>query len=86
MAPRWLEIVSWCALAAAAGCALWIASDIYARHRRTSMRVMELVWPITALYFGPLAVWGYRRFAPPRTRDYQLQDRPMPPEPDWCMS
>lgn len=22
---------------------------------------MNIVWPITALYFGPLALWGYRR-------------------------
>jgi hypothetical protein len=23
------------------------------------MWIMEAVWPITALYFGPLALWGY---------------------------
>lgn len=33
------------------------------------MRVMEVVWPVIALYFGPLAVWGYRRFGGPSARD-----------------
>jgi hypothetical protein len=26
------------------------------------MPVMDAVWPITALHFGPVAVWGYYRF------------------------
>ncbi|MEG9435574.1 DUF4396 domain-containing protein [Edaphobacter sp. HDX4] len=26
------------------------------------MSVMNLVWPITALYFGPIAVWAYLQF------------------------
>lgn len=31
-----------------------------------------VVWPITALYSGPVAIWGYRRFGwskSPRWRD-----------------
>ena len=29
------------------------------------MPVMAAVWPVTALYLGPVAVWGYRCLDPP---------------------
>lgn len=29
------------------------------------MWIMEAVWPITALYFGPLALWAYYRWGRP---------------------
>jgi hypothetical protein len=61
MPPNWLT-----ALAAGFASAAVIAVDIYGRgYRQRHMPVMEAVWPITALYFGPLAVWGYHRFGRP---------------------
>ncbi len=38
--------------------ALIIAIDLLADHKQ-HMWIMNLVWPITALYAGPLALWGY---------------------------
>jgi hypothetical protein len=37
------------------------------------MAVMEAVWPVTALYFGPLAWWGYRRWGRLNSPRYQRQ-------------
>jgi hypothetical protein len=40
-------------------CALWIALDEI-RHPQ-SMGVMNVVWPVTALYFSVFALWAYYR-------------------------
>jgi len=48
--------------------------------------VMEAVWPVTALYFGPLAVWAYRRFGRPQSPRY-LSERGLqepPGKPAWA--
>jgi hypothetical protein len=37
-------------------CASWITADIYGRGYRKPIGVMEVVRPVTALYFGPVAV------------------------------
>ena len=46
---------------------------------------MEAVWPVTALYFGPVAVWAYRRFGRPQP---PLAGRPRldepPGKPGWA--
>jgi hypothetical protein len=44
----------------AGACALIIVFDILAGHRQ-HMWIMNIVWPITALYAGPLALWLYFR-------------------------
>jgi Domain of unknown function (DUF4396) len=41
-------------------CAAWIVVDVV--RRPLDMAVMNWVWPITALYFGPLALIFYRRY------------------------
>lgn len=66
--PVWLEIVGWVSLALAGISALWIVADIYLGGRRQSMRVMEVVYPVTALYWGPVALWFYRRHGRARAR------------------
>jgi hypothetical protein len=62
MPPTWLTVAAWVSLALAAFTAAAILVDIYARGNRQKMAVMEAVWPVTALYFGPLAWLGYRRW------------------------
>jgi Domain of unknown function (DUF4396) len=57
--PDWLNLVAWAALGLGFACALYIVADEF-RHKQM-MRVMYLVWPITALYMGPFAVVAYRR-------------------------
>lgn len=62
MPPEWLTIIAWVSIALALLTAAAILYDIYGRGYRQKMGVMEAVWPITALYFGPLGWWGYRRW------------------------
>ena len=70
MAPGWLTVVAWISLSVCFSCAGIISYDIVANHRRQPMGVMNFVFPITALYFGPLAValyWRWGRAAAPAT-------------------
>ena len=57
MVPAWLHIMSIVALLAGLFCALVIAIDV-TRHQQ-HMFVMNVVWPVTALFGGVLALWGY---------------------------
>jgi hypothetical protein len=53
----WLDTLAVVSLSIALLCALWLAIDVSRRPQQ--MWIMNPVWPITALYFGPLAVWFY---------------------------
>lgn len=78
MPPTWLTIVAWVSLALAFLTAGLILYDIYGRGNHQKMTVMEAVWPITALYFGPLAWWGYRRWGRLNSARYQRQTGAQP--------
>jgi hypothetical protein len=56
--PHWLEIVAIISLIGAGICSVIIIRDLLTGHSQ-HMWIMNLVWPITALYFGPLALWAY---------------------------
>ena len=58
--PEWLTYLAIISLLVAAGSALIILIDIVAGHPQ-HMGIMNAVWPLTALYGGPLAVWFYYR-------------------------
>jgi hypothetical protein len=62
MIPDSLHIVAIVSFSLAFCSAGAIAVDIL-RGRRQPMAVMNFVWPITALYFGPLALWAYWRLS-----------------------
>jgi len=51
------ETIAWISLAIAFACAIVIAVDEM-RHPQ-KMWIMNIVWPVTALYFSVFAVWGY---------------------------
>lgn len=55
-----LSAIAWISLITGALCGITIIADILAGHRQ-KMAIMNIVWPITALYLGPLAVWGHWR-------------------------
>lgn len=55
---EWLTILAITSLALAGLCALVITIDILRGHRQ-HMWIMNIVWPITALYSGPLGLWAY---------------------------
>jgi len=57
--PTWLIWLSIAALAVALASAAYVLYDIV-RCRRQMMTIMKWVWPITALYMGPIAIWAYR--------------------------
>ncbi|HEX5410312.1 MAG TPA: DUF4396 domain-containing protein [Terriglobia bacterium] len=64
--PDWLHVLAWVSLAFSCLCALGIIVDEFRRPQR--MAIMNFVWPITALYFGPLAVAAYLRSGLKSTR------------------
>ncbi|KHL17801.1 uncharacterized protein DUF4396 [Mumia flava] len=84
--PDWLVAVAWASLAVAFACALLIAADVFVRGYRLPMGVMEAVWPITALYAGPFAVWAYWRLGRTTSpRWLREHDRDGPPDkPRWA--
>ncbi len=77
--PTWLTAVSWAYVGLALLCAAAILYDVYGRGYRQRTSVMELVWPITALYFGPLALLAYGRWGRPRSEKWQ-KEHGAPPE------
>ncbi len=79
MPATWLIVLAWAALAVAFVSTGVILYDIYGRGHRQMMPVMEAVWPVTGLYFGPVAVWAYRawgRQKSPRWLEEQGLDEP----------
>jgi len=62
-----LEAISWISLSVAFLCALIIAGDEF-RHPQ-KMWIMNVVWPVTALYFSFVAVWGYYRIGRRMAKD-----------------
>ncbi len=61
MPPLWLTFLAWLSLATALATAAAILFDLFVRGYRQRMWIMDAVWPVTALYLGPLAWWAYRR-------------------------
>lgn len=61
-----LETIAWISIAAAIASAAWIAQDAI-RHPQ-SMGVMNVVWPVSALYFSVIALWAYYRAGRSKTR------------------
>ena len=72
--PGWLHVLAQLSLAIAAICAVAIFIDVLRRPQQ--MTIMDVVWPVTALYWGPLAVWAYRRVGVRTTRrHYEAKKR-----------
>ncbi len=86
MPSTWLIALSWSALAVAGVSAVVVLADIYLRGHRQRMPIMEAVWPVTALYLGPVAVWMYWRYGRPQSRRWLGEhNRESPPEkPGWA--
>jgi hypothetical protein len=71
--PEWLHVLSWAYLSLSFACGLIIIFDEVRRPQK--MMIMNFVWPITALYFGPAALWGYFKSAPKMTTKHHQQMR-----------
>ncbi len=78
-------MLAWAYLAVSVVCAAEILYDIRVRGWRQTMPVMEWVWPITALYLGPLATWAYRRWGrASTTRAIDANGGEMQEKPFWA--
>ncbi|WP_239026852.1 DUF4396 domain-containing protein [Geomonas oryzisoli] len=66
--PAWLVALAWTSLALAVLCSAIIVIDI-ARDHRQHMWIMNVVWPITALYGSAFALWAYFRAGRLSTRN-----------------
>ncbi len=61
--PTWLTTLSWLWIVAAIISAAVVAFDVYGRGTRPQRPVLAAVWPLSALYLGPLAIVLQRRDA-----------------------
>lgn len=66
--PAWLSLLAAASLAAAGICSLVVVVDIL-RGNRQHMWIMNLVWPITALYGSAFALYAYFRVGRLSTRE-----------------
>jgi hypothetical protein len=73
MLPAWLTALAWVSLASGLLCAGLIAIDVFVRGYRQGVWIMEIVWPLTALYSGPLGWLAYRRWGRVNSVRYRHQ-------------
>jgi hypothetical protein len=84
VAPTWLTILAWIALITGGLCAVGILVDIYLAGNRQKMPIMEAVWPVNALYLGPLTVWLYVRYGRRMSTRVQAEQSDPPDKPRWA--
>jgi hypothetical protein len=73
MVPDWLHLVSILALLLGLAVAVWIAWDEW--HRPQHMWIMNIVWPVTALFGTVFTFWAYRHYGRMATRQQMLRAR-----------
>lgn len=76
----WIEAIGWFSLAIAFASALLIVLDVL-RGYRQKMAIMNAVYPITALYWGPGALWFYWKHGRRKTTP-MIEKMGPPPDPD----
>jgi hypothetical protein len=59
MPPQWLQTLALIYVPLSIASALLVAGDIFIAGRRHPMAIMDAVWPLTALYWGPLGLAPY---------------------------
>lgn len=63
--------IAWISIGLAAGCAVLIAADEMRRPQK--MAIMNVVWPISALYFSVFGLWAYVKLGRPGERGSERQ-------------
>jgi len=71
--PLWWYAIALSWLGVCFGCAAYLWRDV-ATGDHQIMPVMRWVWPVNALYMGPLAVWAYRTMDRDKPKDEKKQD------------
>lgn len=81
--PAWLSVLAVASLITAIVCAVWIAADL--RRHPQRMAVMNVVWPVSALFGSGLWLWFYRRYgrAPERGTESAQRDDAGDARPGW---
>ncbi|MBS0420943.1 MAG: DUF4396 domain-containing protein [Proteobacteria bacterium] len=74
--PQWLITLSWVCLALGLATAAVLAADIV-RHRQ-KMKIMNIVWPVTGLYFPLIGWWFYKAAGRPMAIDAPKSAGPKP--------
>ncbi len=69
----WLHVLAWAYLNLSFACALIII--VHEFRRPQEMFIMNIVWPITALYLGPAGLVGYWRSGQKGTKSHHHQMR-----------
>lgn len=69
--PGWLDALAWASLSLCSACSLIIL--VHELRRPQKMMIMNIVWPITALYLGPVALWSYFKSGSKMTRLHLIQ-------------
>jgi len=76
MVPNWLHELSIAALLMGAACAATILVDVIRHPQR--MAIMNVVWPITALFGTLITVWGYFTYGRLSAREAPDAETPFP--------
>lgn len=79
--PTWLVVLSWAVLFVGFASAVVIVVDQFVLRYRQPVKVMEIVWPATALYFGPAAILAYRQWGRPESPQWLERHRTPPRRP-----
>lgn len=74
--PQWLVILSWVSIILGLATAGVIALD--ARHHPQHMTIMNIVWPVTGLYFPVAGWWLYAAMGRPMAADAPKMKRHQP--------
>src|ERR1700758_2960348 len=69
-----VAILAWISIGLAILCAVWIAVD--EMRYPQSMAIMNVVWPVTALYLSVFAVWAYLVIGRRHTREAMQHSGP----------
>jgi hypothetical protein len=82
--PPWLEALALLSAIISVLSAIAVAADV-AIGRRQPMWIMDLVWPITSLYFGPVGLWAYWTMGRPQAKAQEEEhgDHHGPEKPFW---
>ena len=75
MPTTWLTITAEASLALGLACALIILIAILAGHSQ-KMAIMNVTWPITALYLGVFALWAYYAFGRAKKQEGDAPEKP----------
>ena len=70
MPPSWLQTLAEVYAPLSMATALLVLGDIFLLGRRHKMKIMDAVWPLTALYWGPLGLIPYFAFGRGGGRDH----------------